>query len=135
MKKPILLALMLSVAPIATLPSFAKPHTPARNSSERKAIMSALHGVLGKGKHQPLIFARAFHVERGWAFVTGGFKYADGAPLEAEFQEGSGTNFSALLHYENKRWRVKRRLYHGDVVIDEFKRDFPQAPRAIFQDE
>lgn len=135
MKKSILLALILASAPISTLPALAKPHTPTKNSSERKAIIAALHGVLGKGKHKPLIFARSFHVERGWAFVTGGFQYAAGAPLEPEFQEGSGTNFSALLHYENKRWRVKRRLYHGDVVIDEFKRDFPQAPRAIFQDD
>ena len=127
---------LLGAAPIA---SFAKPHTPAQGSSERTAIMKAMHKVLGGGKHKPLVTARAFHVEKGWAYLTGGFEYADGAPLEERFSEGSGTNFTALLHFEGKGksagWKVKRRVYNGDVVVDQFKKDFPAAPRAIFQDE
>jgi len=116
------------------LPTFAAPHTPAKGSAERTAIMNALHRVLGKGRHKPLVTAMAFHVERGWAFVEGDFVYTDGAPLEGEYTEGPGTHFSAILHKEGKSWRVKRRLYHGDVVLPEFIRDFPQAPRAIFRD-
>jgi hypothetical protein len=95
--------------------------------------MGALHGVLGSGRHQPLITASHFKVDKGWAYVSGGFEYADGAPLEEQFTEGSGTNFSALLHREGKVWKVKRRLYHGDVVAPEFMHDFPQAPRGIFR--
>lgn len=116
------------------VPVIAAPHTPRKGSAERTAIMNALHPELGRGRHKPLVTARSLQVERGWAFVTGGFSYADGAPLEEEYTEGSGTNFTALLHKEGNRWRVKRFVHNGDVVTPEFKRDFPQAPRAIFKD-
>jgi len=115
------------------LPTFATPHTPAKGSSERTAIMNTLHHVLGSGKHKPLVTPYWFKVERGWAYVLGGFSYTDGAPLEDEWQEGSGSNFSALLHKEGGRWRVKRRVYNGDEEDPEFAHDFPQAPRTIFQ--
>lgn len=95
--------------------------------------MNALHHVLGSGKHKPLVTTQWFKVERGWAYVLGYFTYADGAPLEDEFQAGPGSNFSALLHKEGGRWRVKRRVYADDVEDPEFAHDFPQAPRTIFQ--
>lgn len=126
-------ALSLALPVFATANLSAAPHTPRKGSLERTAIMGALHGVLGGGRHQPLITASHFKVEKGWAYVSGGFEYADGAPLEEQFTEGSGTNFSALLHKEGKFWKVKRRLYHGDVVAPEFMRAYPQAPKAIFR--
>ncbi|RYG61989.1 hypothetical protein EON80_23500 [bacterium] len=95
--------------------------------------MNSLRKVLGGGKHKPIITTSHFKVEKGWAYISGGFEYENGAPLEEKFQNGSGTNFSALLRREGKTWRVKRRLYHGDVVAPDFMRDFPQAPRAIFR--
>lgn len=96
--------------------------------------MNSLRRVLGSGRHKAIVTPRAFHVERGWAYLTGGFDYAGAAPLEPQFTEGPGSNFSALLHKEGGRWRVKRRIYNGDVAEPDFIRDFPQAPRAIFQD-
>lgn len=141
MKKSFLTALLLGVAITAATPTvtYAKPYTPARGSAERTGIMKAMHRVLGSGKHKPLITARTFNVEKGWVYLSGDFEYADGAPLEEHFREGSGTNFSAVLHYEGKGksagWKVKTRIYHGDYILDELKRKFPNAPRAIFKDE
>lgn len=126
------LALLFAV-PVLALPTFATPHTPAKGSSERTAIMNALHRVLGSGKHKPLVTIDWFKVERGWAYVTGGFSYADGAPLEEEYTEGPGSHFSALLHKEGKTWRVKTQYSNGDVIDPEIARQFPKAPRAIFQ--
>lgn len=113
--------------------AFAKPHTPPKGSAERTAILNVLHKNLGSGKHKPLVTADDFNVERGWAYVTGYFTYADGAPLEEEYQNGPGSSFNILLHREGGRWRVKRNMSAGDVVEPEFIRDFPQAPRAIFK--
>ncbi len=125
-----LLSAALSLLSVAAR---AHPHTPRKGSPERAAIMSALHRALGSGKHTPRVTTDTFNVERGWAYVTGGFDYADGAPLEEEFREGPGSSFDALLHREGKSWRVKRRVYAGDVEEPEFMRDFPQAPRSIFK--
>lgn len=138
MKTPIKFAVALSlVVPVLTsltaMPAGAAPHSPAKGSAERSALMNSLRRVLGGGKHKPIITASLCKVESGWAYISGGFNYEDGAPLESQFREGSGTNFSALLHREGKVWRVKRRVYHGDVVAPDFMRDFPQAPRAIFR--
>lgn len=116
-----------------TIPVYAKPHTPARGSGERTQIMNSLRRVLGSGRHKAIVVPLHFKVESGWAYVSGGFSYAKGARLEPEWREGSGTNFSALLRRESGKWRVKRRVYHGDVVAPDFIRAFPQAPRAIFQ--
>jgi len=133
MKKAVLLgSLLLAGTTGMVLPSVAAPHTPKAGSSERKAIMNALRPRLGSGRHKPIISPSHLKVERGWAYVEGGFNYEGGAPLEEQFTEGSGTNFSALLHQENSRWRVKKFMYHGDVVAPEFMQAFPSAPRSIF---
>ena len=134
MKKAVLFCSLLLVGTTGTvLPSMAAPHTPKAGSGERKALMNALRPKLGSGKHKPIITPYHLKVENGWAFVEGGFNYEGGAPLEEQFTEGSGTNFSALLHRESSKWRVKKFLYHGDVVAPEFMQAFPSAPRAIFQ--
>lgn len=133
MKKATLLcAVWISGGTLLTLPVQATPHTPKTGSRERSALMNSLRRVLGSGKHKAIVTPSHLKVERGWAYISGGFNYAGGAPLEEQFTEGSGTNFSALLHLEKGVWKVKRRLYHGDVVAPDFMRDFPQAPRAIF---
>ena len=121
------------LAALLSCAAFAAPHTPRKGSPERTAIMTSLHHVLGGGKHTPRVTVDTFNVERGWAYVTGGFDYADGAKLEPDFTEGPGTNFDALLHHEGSVWRVKRRVYAGDVEEPEFMRDFPKAPHSIFK--
>lgn len=108
-------------------------YTPKKGSAERTAIMNSLRRVLGDGRHKAIITPYHLKAERGWVYVEGGFTYSDGSKPGGIFAEGSGTNFSALLHRENGSWRVKRRLYHGDVVAPDFMRDFPKAPRSIFQ--
>lgn len=133
MQKKLAVTSALFMLGAAILPTAAKPYTPPRGSAERAAIMNALRPTLGGGRHKAIITPDHFKAERGWTYLTGGFAYADGAPLEPQFREGSGTNFSALLHLEKNKWRVKRFVYNGDVVEPEFMRAFPQAPRAIFQ--
>ncbi len=131
-KVTFLCAIWMAGAATMAVPVIATPHTPKVGSSERTALMNSLRRVLGSGRHKAIITPSHLKVERGWAYISGGFNYEDGAPLEEQFTEGSGTNFSALLHLEKGKWKVKRRLYHGDVVAPDFMRDFPQAPRAIF---
>lgn len=118
---------------VFALSAFAKPYTPTPGSAERVAIMNAARKVLGSGKHKAIITADHLKVENGWAYLTGGFKYADGVTLEPRFREGSGTHFSALLHREKGKWIVKRRVYNGDVIEPIFIHDFPQAPKGIFR--
>lgn len=133
-KSTLLCSLWLASAALSTSPASAAPRTPKVGSPERKALMNALRPKLGNGgKHKPIISPSHLKVERGWAYIEGGWNYADGAPLEEEFQNGPGTNFSALLHREGSRWRVKRFVYAGDVQAPEAMREFPKAPRAIFQ--
>ena len=132
LKKVVLIG-ALSLLPSLAPPVSAAPHTPSKGSSERTALMNSLRKVLGGGRHKPIITPRQFKVERGWAYINGGFDYAGGTPLEPRFTEGSGTNFSALLQKQGKSWRVKRRIYNGDVAEPDFIRDFPAAPRAIFR--
>lgn len=112
---------------------FAAPHTPARGSSERVAIMNALRPRLGDGRHKAIITPYHLKVERGWAFMMGDFSYSNGSKPGGIFAEGRGTSFTALLHREAGRWRVKRQVYNGDDQTSEFAAAFPQAPRAIFK--
>ena len=108
-------------------------YTPKKGSSERTAIMNSLRRVLGDGRHKAIISPYHFRVESGWAFMMGDFSYSDGSKPGGIFAEGSGTNFTAMLHRENGKWRVKRRVYNGDVQTPEFIAAFPKAPRSIFK--
>ena len=132
-KKLTLTSALFLLGAATTLPVQAKPYTPARGSAERGAIMNALRPFLGGGRHKAIITPDHFKAERGWTYLTGDFEYANGAPLEPRFKEGSATHFSALLRYEKGKWRVKRRVYNGDVVEPEFMKAFPQAPKSIFR--
>ena len=116
----------------ASLPASAAPRTPKAGSSERKALMNALRPKLGATKGKALITPSHIKVERGWAYIEGGWAYANGVLLEEQFQDGPGTNFSALLHFEKGKWRVKRFVYAGDVQAPEAMQEFPRAPRSIF---
>lgn len=124
--------LALSLLGVLATSALAKPHTPAKGSKERAALMNAVRPQLSRSRHKPLITADTLNVEKGWALLAGYWVYADGTPLEAEYQEGPGTSFEALLHLEKGRWRVKRFIYNGDVQGPEFMRAFPKAPRALF---
>lgn len=116
---------------LITQTAFAKPHTPAPGSAERKAIMDAMRKVVGKPHKKPIIFtADHLKVENGWAYFGGRFDYVDKSRVSADFGWG---NLSCLLRYENKAWRVKRFIHNTDVAEPDYIEMFPQAPRAIFQ--
>jgi hypothetical protein len=111
-------------------PSFAAPHSPKTGSVERKAIMDSMRTVVGKGKKKKVIFvADHLKVEKGWAYFAGNFKYADGTRPGQDYAWG---NLSAVLHLENKKWKVKRYVHNTDVIEPELIAQFPQAPKAIF---
>lgn len=124
---------VLWLGALVTQSVYAAPYTPKKVSAERRAIMNAVRPQLGDGRHTPVITPYHFKVERGWAYILGGFDYAGGSKPGGQFAEGSGTNFSVLLRRENRKWRVKRFVYNGDVQEPKFIKAFPQAPRAIFK--
>lgn len=111
-------------------PSFATPHTPQKGSTERKAIMDAMRKVVGKRMKKKIIFTPdSLKVEKGWAYFAGGFDNVDGTPVSADYMWG---NLSALLHFEGRRWVVKKYVHNTDVIEPEFMQEYPQAPKAIF---
>ncbi len=130
-----LMALACALMPLLPVPAPAQPiaalHSPKPGSAERAAIMDAMRPVIGKGQRKRIVFvARHLTVKNGWAYFSGTAEYADGTHLGPQYVWG---NLSALLHYENKTWRVKYHVFHGDVVEPDFMQRYPQAPKAIFQ--
>lgn len=124
--------LSLSLLCVLATSALAKPHTPAKGSKERAAIMNAVRPQLGKKRHKPLITADTLNVEKGWAVMSGHWVYADGTPLGPDYENGPGTNFETILHLEKGRWRVKEFVYAGDPQGPEWMKKFPKAPRALF---
>lgn len=125
-------------APLATSPAGAAPHTPAKGSSEREAIMNAMRRVVGPNFRKRVVFTpRKLRVERGWAYFDGGFQFADGTTVNDvmgdEAQAYAGGNFEAVLHKERGVWKVKTSAYPSDVQTPEMMAKFPQAPRALFK--
>ncbi len=110
--------------------ALATPHTPRPGSPERRALMNTLRLQLGAKGKKAIITPARLNVENGWAYITGTFAYADGTRPGQDFMGG---NFSALLRRERGTWRVKHRVYNGDVIEPEFMERFPQAPKAIFR--
>ena len=88
---------ILACAPVATSPAGAAPHTPAKGSSEREAIMNALRRVVGPNFRKRVVFTpQKLRVERGWAYFDGGSQFADGTTVnevlgdEAQAYAGGG---------------------------------------------
>ena len=109
----------------------AAPYTPKPGSTERNAIMNAMRNVVGKGKKKKIRFlVEHLKVEKGWAYFAGGFEYADGTEVGADYMWG---NLSALLHMEKNAWVLKRYVHNTDIIEPEFIEEFPQAPKAIFK--
>jgi hypothetical protein len=101
MRSRLLLLLTLSVCLCSSAGAQAQgaPHTPAKGSAERQAIMDALREEFFKGSGQRVVFqVNHLKVHQGWA-------WADVTPLDDKGKavaEG-GPN---LLHYEKGAWAV-----------------------------
>lgn len=151
----ITLSLCLASALAGAAPTFAKPRTPAKGSSEREAIMNAMRRVVGPDFRARVVFVpEKFKVENNWAWFEGGFQFADGTrlydlssralriryagqkyasvPRDDLMQEFAGGGFEALLHKERGVWRVKHSAHPSDVDTS-YRKRFPQAPSAIFR--
>lgn len=108
---------------------WAKPHTPAPGSSERKAIMNAFRVPIQREAKQQVVFYQVLlRVESGWAYVSAIAKDKTGTKLVVGDAASLG-----LLHREGGRWVVKHWGIASDVSVTCYMaKNFPRAPRAIF---
>ena len=123
----ILVVLFLSAVP--ALNSFAQsaPYTPARGSSERKAILDAVR----KHRQAPseLYTPTRFKVQKGWAFVSAEDPNEPGVDSLA---------FHVLVRKTENGWRVVDQVNttegsDWDAEIKRIRKAFPDSPAGIFQ--
>lgn len=115
--------------PMLTSAAFAKPHTPAPGSAERKAILDALRVPIQKRAKQKVVFYGVqLKVENGWAFVNCAAMDKTGKKYVL-----TELDTSALLRKINGRWRVLHWGQAGDIGVacDAYKK-YPRSPRAIY---
>lgn len=104
-------------------------HTPARGSSERKAIAEAMRRDVGKFSGRYVVFNfQHLKVNRAWAYAVTRPESPDGkTKLEP---------VSALLRKSKGQWSVAGRLLGAEAVEKVAERrlraKFPQAPSNIF---
>lgn len=105
--------------------------TPKVGSAERKAMMDALRVPVQKKTKFPVIFkVSSLKTQNGWAFYSGQALHKDGKPINEDFLWGE---MAALLRKDGKKWKVLHWGFATDVgVVDESKKKYPKAPRAIF---
>ena len=77
-----------------------EPHTPAKGSAERKAIMDAIRPTYkGEGSDGQIVFlVNYLKVHNGWA-------WADVTPLGSD-NKPVAEGGPAFLHYENQVWKA-----------------------------
>ncbi|HEX8696605.1 MAG TPA: hypothetical protein VF746_29575 [Longimicrobium sp.] len=135
------LALVPLLLAAARAPAQQRPHTPARGSAERQAIMDALRVPVQRELRKPAIFeVRTLRVLGTWAFVEAVPRKPDGSPFdyrgtpyqqavdEGMFDDG----MFALLRREGGRWRVLRyAIGPTDVAWIPWEEEL-RAPRAVF---
>lgn len=109
----------------------SKATTPKPGGAERKAIMDALRIPVQKTTKFPVIFrVGSLKTQSGWAFMQGNALHKDSKPIDEKFLWGE---MAALLHKNGKKWKVLHWGFATDVsIVDEAKKKYPQAPRAIF---
>lgn len=109
----------------------SKVTTPKAGSTERKAIMDALRVPVQKTTKFPVIFrVGSLKVQNGWALLQGNALHKNGKTIDDKFLWGE---MAALLRKEGPKWKVLHWGFATDIsVIDEAKKKYPKAPRAIF---
>jgi hypothetical protein len=130
MKKSILsVSVMLFLSVFSAQNSFAQsaPYTPAKGSTERKAI---LDGVRKYRKAPNEVYTPTrFNVQKGWAFVSAEDPNEPGVDTLA---------FNVLLRKTGKAWQVVDKVNNTegsdwDAEIKRIRKRFPKSPASIFQ--
>lgn len=134
-------SLTLAFFLMVNLSAFAQdvPHTPAKGSAERAAILSALRIPVEKDLKQKIVFVtQDFNVQGDWAFVSGEPTTPDGkrpnlkGTAWEEAEDIFDDNFFGLLRKRGGKWRVvTHALGCTDVCYAEWWRRF-KAPKTIF---
>jgi len=123
--------------------SFAQmAYTPAQDSAERKAILSALRVPVEKELKQKIQFSiQNFKVQGNWAFVNGEPQNSSGGEpnykntkYQAQVSDGAfDNNFQALLKKTGGKWKVVTyAIGCTDVCWLGWGEQY-KAPKAIFE--
>ena len=106
---------LLIVAFLGTVAFPQSAYTPAKDSSERKAILNALRLPVERELKQSIQFSiQHFKVQGNWAFVNGeplnksnGKPDYRNTPYQRAIRDGMfDNNFQALLRKTNGKWKV-----------------------------
>lgn len=130
MKKIVLsISVVLFLSAFSAQNSFAQsaPYTPAKGSTERRAILNGVR----KYREAPneVYTPTRFKVRNGWAFVSAEDPNEPGVDTAA---------FDVLLRRTGKTWRVVDEVNHTegsdwDAEIKRIRKKFPKSPVDIFQ--
>ncbi len=125
----------------ASLAFAQSAYTPAKDSAERKAILSALRTPVERDLKQKIVFnAENFKVQGNWAFLggepqnaSGGKPNYKGTKYQAAIDAGAfDNNFFALLKKTGASWKVVTyAIGCTDVCYATWWKDY-KAPKAIF---
>lgn len=130
MKKIVLsISVVLFLSAFSAQHSFAQsaPYTPAKGSTERKAILDGVR----KYREAPneVYTPTKFKVQNGWAFVSAEDPNEPGVDTAA---------FDVVLRKTGKTWRVVDEVNHTegsdwDAEIKRIRKKFPKSPVGIFR--
>lgn len=116
-------------------------YTPAKDSAERRAILTALRAPVEKQLKQKIQFSiQTFRVRGSWAFLNGEPQNASGGrpdyrstPYRDQVDSGAfDNNFQALLKKTGGRWKVVTYAIGCTDVCWLGWDERYKAPRAIF---
>ena len=125
-------ALFSGTASAAPATLRAAVHTPKPGSREREELMDALRGPFTVEYHQTPTFQVQF------LKVGGGYAYLDAIALDSHGRpagdlEPMGGSVSAFYRKQSGHWIVvKWGSYGGTDLVDECRKRYPNAPRALF---
>ena len=134
--------LSLSIVLVFACSAFAQyAYTPAKDSAERRAVLSALRLPVEKELKQKIQFAvEHFKIQGNWAFLNGEPQNMSGGRpnyKRTEYQESIDAdmfdnNFFALLKKTDNRWKVVTyEIGCTDVCYLPWVKKY-KAPKAIF---
>lgn len=134
-------ALMIVLLSLAAAAFGQGVYTPAKGSTERKAILETLRIPVERELKQKIVFAAEnFNVLGVWAFVSGDPQSPDGGQpdyrgtpyQEAKDADMFDNNFFALLKKVGGKWKVVHYdIGCTDVCYADWWRRY-KAPKAIF---
>ena len=125
-------ALFPASVPAKPAASNAAVHTPKPGSRERAELMDALRGPFAAKYHKTVTF------QVGRLKVGGGYAYLNAIALDSHGRpagdlEPMGGSVSAFYRKQSGHWIVvKWGSYGGTDLVDECRKRYPNAPRALF---